>query len=458
MSYGGVRVETDLLHSQLISSGTNQLLYGLMTFGVGPLGGKPDFDGYAIGDLLLRDFSSEKVKLYYAVGRRILSTDAYNRSLLPVPEVTSDAFSLYWPKASGSWKEYFSGTRSPSTKIQFGCYGPLSNGHRFYLPLELIMVVDGSGSDTKWDSRRKREKHGQQWPRLCGITAKSGNNITYKLDDYEFDEDDDDYKPWGLSDMITFQNESRSQADEALQSNQDFMFGEGAIGRVIRRDRVEPYDPLAGKQEHTYQIRLDDKQLPGVSKTVDYAIDGRIDKYTNQSYGSASQLGAGFPWERSAVQQVAIASLTNNRPCHATEIGIKSEVWRQMTGAVNFNGWPTKGTIEKYEDKGGQITVGTVTKYMKRYSFFKLYVRALGAGSIGLTLRVISRLPFAAYHPQISTTQFTLSTRTLPPAFRNTGWFLCLASSTTRELLDGGTQIIKLFSGSELYAYPKQAT
>ena len=65
VNYGGIRVETDLLHSQLISSGNNQLLYALMMFGAGPLGEKPDFDGYAIGDLLLRDFAPEKVKLYY---------------------------------------------------------------------------------------------------------------------------------------------------------------------------------------------------------------------------------------------------------------------------------------------------------------------------------------------------------------------------------------------------------
>ena len=76
VSYGGIRVETDLLHSQLISSGNNQLLYALMMFGAGPLGEKPDFDGYAIGDLLLRDFAPEKVKLYYEVGRRLVSGDA----------------------------------------------------------------------------------------------------------------------------------------------------------------------------------------------------------------------------------------------------------------------------------------------------------------------------------------------------------------------------------------------
>ena len=88
----------------------------------------------------------------------------------------------------------------------------------------------------------------------------------------------------------------------------------------------------------------------------------------------SSDRGAGFPWERSCVQQVAIASLTNNRPCHATEIGIKSEVWRQMTGSTNLNGFH-EHTVEKYEHDGGQISVGTVTKYMKRYGFFKLYVR-----------------------------------------------------------------------------------
>ena len=138
VNYGGIRIETDLLHSQLISSGSNQLLYALMTFGAGPLGEKPDFDGFAIGDLLLRDFAPEKVKLYYAVGRRLISGYAYTRSKLTVPTV-EDAFSLYWPKGGGSWQQYFSGTRSPSTKIQFGCYGPIANGHRFYLPLELVI-------------------------------------------------------------------------------------------------------------------------------------------------------------------------------------------------------------------------------------------------------------------------------------------------------------------------------
>ena len=167
--------------------------------------------------------------------------------------------------------------------------------------------------------------------------------------------------------------------------------------------------------------------------------------------------GAGFPWERSCVQQVAIASLTNNRPCHATEIGIKSEVWRQMTGAVNFNGWPTKQTVEKYEHKGGQITVGTVTKYMKRYSFFKLYVRTLNADN---WIDITGNSPFAVsgvsptnqyntIHVEHPNGQLSVQEYKLAPV---PGY------AFYRTLLNGGVQTIKLFSGSEMSTQPNQVT
>ena len=66
------------------------------------------------------------------------------------------------------------------------------------------------------------------------------------------------------------------------------------------------------------------------------------------------------PWGRGTLQQVAIASLSNNRPCDATEIGIKSEVWRRMVGAANFNGHPDPDTIEEFEQDGANISLGTV--------------------------------------------------------------------------------------------------
>ena len=110
--------------------------------------------------------------------------------------------------------------------------------------------------------------------------------------------------------------------------------------------------------------------------------------------------GGAYPWVRGTVQQVAIASLSNNRPCDATEIGIKSEVWRRMVGAANFNGHPTPDTVEDYEQDGANISLGSVTKYMKRYSMFKLYARPLGDknwidinGDVPFAVRGVSPTP-----------------------------------------------------------------
>ncbi|MEC8755583.1 MAG: hypothetical protein VXX72_08125, partial [Pseudomonadota bacterium] len=112
--YGGIRVETDMLHSQMLSSGTNQVLYALMMFGFGRLAEKPDFDGYAIGDLLMRDFANTKCRLYYSDSKgdphRITNTNAYSRTTLETPDsigIHSDAFSLFWPRTD-KWETHFS--------------------------------------------------------------------------------------------------------------------------------------------------------------------------------------------------------------------------------------------------------------------------------------------------------------------------------------------------------------
>ena len=361
--YGGVRIDSALLHSQMLSGGNNQLLYAVMTMGMARLGSKPDYDGFAIGDLLLRDFNPERNALYFAdrlddTSNRIANTDQYSRSKLAVPD-TTDAFSVWWPQ-SGSWKKYFCGTKTPSTKIQFGCYSPISNGHMYLLPMELVMVPAGR-SQIRKDNKKKKEKLGTAYPRLCGITKQDGTKVIYKVLGAKTEANPEEYKPWGLTDVIAAQNEIRTFADESLQPNQELMLGAGVVGRVTKRLDAGIWDPFDEKT-FSYEIKLDENV--------------QIDKGQSLIKNDSSE-GGGFPWERSAVQQVAIANLTNSRPCHATEIGIKSEVWRQMTGSVNFNGWPIQAVVEDYEKEKDMITVGAITKYMKRYSFFALYVRNL---------------------------------------------------------------------------------
>ena len=361
--FGGVRVDSDMLFSQMVSSGNNQLLHAVLMLGMANMQ-RPDFDGLAVGDLLVRDFSAYKSRLYFRNQGRMRGTDKYSESKLDVPAGSDnpDAFNVWWPRTA-SYQQYFSGARTPSTKTQFGCYSPIPNGHRFYVPYELVMVLDGSG-DNKDAARRKRYKIAYPFPRKCGVVAVQGNGtfVVYKISGGNSDPNPSDMKPWGAADANSIQDETRVNADDILKENQEFMIGQSICTLFQRPSPV--FDPRDGK-DAWFKFRI-------TEKVGSIPLSGDIGE---------NDLGEGgaYPWGRGTVQRVAIASLSNNRPCDATEIGIKSEVWRRMVGAANFNGHPSPDVIESYEEDGSNITLGTVTKYMARYSMFKLYARELGA-------------------------------------------------------------------------------
>ena len=117
------------------------------------------------------------------------------------------------------------------------------------------------------------------------------------------------------------------------------------------------------------------KDLPGSAKSV--PIAGTEAKLDETDYKSKDSQVTG-PWSRGCVQQLAVASLSNSRPCDATEIGIKSEVWRQIQNAANFNAHPEFDVIDRYQEANSSINLGTNTKYTKRYSFFKVFARKAG--------------------------------------------------------------------------------
>ena len=54
---GGIRVNTQLLWSQMRSLGKGQQIKAIFNLSSGELGQNPDFNGYAIGDILLKNYS-----------------------------------------------------------------------------------------------------------------------------------------------------------------------------------------------------------------------------------------------------------------------------------------------------------------------------------------------------------------------------------------------------------------
>ena len=205
--YGGIRMETDLLWSQMVSNGNGQLLYALLTLGMTTLGEKPDYDGIAIGDLLLRDFSGYKNRVFFneeadtRTTNRLNQDDVYLRSklwesdtndtdVLKRYELADDVFQLRDARDK-RWRPWFSGARTPSTATEFGAYSPLPNGHRFYVPFELVMILQGAGSDVRRMTKMKQRKMVTPFPRMAGITnirpnpkdeqSHSGKIVTYTV-------------------------------------------------------------------------------------------------------------------------------------------------------------------------------------------------------------------------------------------------------------------------------------
>ena len=288
---------------------------------------------------------------------RLTPSEVYDTGGLGPSGNPSDPFSVFWPQYK-SYRPYFSGCRTPSTKNQFGAHSPLSNGHGYKVPWELVLVIDGSGKESKDAARKKKAKIKATFPSLCGLIngdgTSVGNRLTYQVRGEQIDLDTDEFKPHGVGDVNAAQNERRITADDNLQEGQQMLLGDAVCTVVKRPERV--WAPERKKRSN-YELEVD------IAGAVDVAPDLKDDD------------GQVYPWERAPVQQCAIAVISNNRKCHATEIGIRSEVWRQMNGAPNFNGHPGHGTVEDYEHDGANINLGTISKYIKRLSFFRLEAR-----------------------------------------------------------------------------------
>jgi hypothetical protein len=91
--------------------------------------------------------------------------------------------------------------------------------------------------------------------------------------------------------------------------------------------------------------------------------------YYEQNYNELYE-----PHIRYALQKATLGTISNNRKCDITEIGIKSKVYKQMTFA-NVNSKPEENKIYEVYDDRSTLTLGQVNKYITRFSFFKLQVK-----------------------------------------------------------------------------------
>ena len=453
--YGGLRVNAKLLWSQLLSLGKGQQLKGVFLLSSGTLGETPDFEGYAIGDTLLENYINAKLSLYYLDGSRTGSTggrflrknssgdrDQYPEGTLSRESGNRTALPLAYVDGAGYLDTVFCGTRTPNTQTQFGVYDPLPNGHKFMLPYELVLKPDSSKNKTDIDRKRVKlkrrypsyaavvsiKKVGEsQWSTTTGRnkTLRVGDRVRYKIAGASIT-DFAEYPPWGVEDVRSSVNARRESSEDSLAIGEQYMVGT-ALGICDKRNSNVVW-------------------TEGVSLVFEFRIieAGKVDvtltSNTHDSFG------------RSVIQKCAIATVSNNKTCDVTEIGIKSTVWKQISGFANVNSHPgnweygKEGTVKEYEDNNGNIGLGSINKYIRRLSFFYLYARPLGQQAIWTLLSeqpfcVIGRTPQPLYHfIRITHPRGQYEFRIVPVAGN---WIF-------QQYVDHATKVVNRLGGSEL--------
>ena len=386
--YGGVRINTRLLWSQMLSLGSGQQLKALFMISLGDLASKPDFAGYAIGDLLLKNYINKKLALYIMTdgGRPQEGPEKYSEGTLE-PQVDrngsqfSDVMSVDWDQDTGAKDTIVSGTRTPNTQTQFGVYSPMPNSMRYRVPYELVLKQKNLKDQNKRDIDTKRRKIKTSFPRYASILkydgsetnrnsfiAEKNKDIQYTIGDMDTEtEFGEDFDPWGVEDVKSAIDASREESDDAIQIGESYLIG-SALAVCISKSR-----PIwTSKHYQDCVFRVDEP--------------GKIDVRG----GTAGLKGAHKGYQLLTIQKCAIGTISNSKACDVTEIGLKSRVFKQVTSFPNVNSHPgavgtnevnedtTDGVVKRYNDDDGNISLGGMSKYLTRYSFFRLQAREAG--------------------------------------------------------------------------------
>ena len=361
----GVRVSSQLLWSQLISRKNYQELRAVLLFSYGELASKPDFEGFAIGDTLIKNFPKGKLSLYFSEGltgsNRIVETGGQRYpegKLRKFDQHNEDVMSLWWHE-DNAWKEYFSGTRTPGTQVEFGVFSPIPNHSMYKVNYELVLIQENLKGDSRRSAEEKRRKMYHGFSTRAGIIQISGGgtNLSYQLNGEE--EAVGGFPFNKVEDVKQSVERRRIDADETLSVGEQYLY-DGCVYICTKQDRDDIW--RAGGPGQRYTL-VHDETIHG-NKPGDF--------FDREAVHRQQQ-----PWDTVIPMRVAIGAVTNNRDCEATEIGIKSTVWRRINGFSNVNSQPTDSVIAQFERDNGSIQLGSMSKYVRRVSFFKLYAREI---------------------------------------------------------------------------------
>ena len=390
--YGGVRVETKLVWSQLLSQGDGQELLALFLAGAGQLAAAstPEFKGFAIGDSLLRGYQENKFAVYFQRGQpgegRITAADKIAGGLSARGQ---DVFQAQLGSTE-ELKPLFSGVRIPTTMTQFGTSEPLRNGQHWRLPFSRVRVVYTNNSLSAIERQKVESHYG------CRTGIMKVNNETlaqgtkdifvYPNDTIEFHMYEGNtinlFGSFGVQDIAAKDDNYRQSCDDVLIIGETYLIG-GAEVTCTGSDPATALWDTSTRKKYYFKVLAEGNVRLVSEQIVIPHPDFRGQVLTNYSN----------PADGPTISKLALANITTTRKLNQIEIGIKSQVWKRFTGIANFASIPDDNTLSDLEAGGNNYNVGGYSEYGLRYSIFRLQIRKKGDDS-WISLDPASGSPF----------------------------------------------------------------
>ena len=414
--YGGIRVNTNLLWSQIYSIGGGQLLRAIFLVGESSniedrfAGMLVDAEQFAIGNNLLNGYdlglsTTGRISIYYNnTGGRITSGDYLSGVTPPNDEANSEndgAKDVFQVKnANGGYKPAFCFTSKPSTQTSIGLYGFIGNnlGYRVnpnFRPARQFVVRPDNEVNCKSDFQElaNRLKQDRIFPgKSCiyalngsertgnSIQVNNGDELNYRLlSTCALDDFPNGFRRGGgigqatVGDVAGAVAGRQKQYDELINIGQLYKIG-SALAICSNRD-TQPFvsdadqTPTGGGRDMTATFTV---VRPGA---VDFVS-------LNQANRSSARIAS----STAHIMRCAIANIVTERNSRMIEIGLRSRLSLRIQGICNFRDTKTYQEIDSEacdnflgDDADGARPVnfasGTYTGPELRYSFFRISYR-----------------------------------------------------------------------------------
>lgn len=417
VTYGGVRINTNLLWSQMLSQGGSQMLRAVFLIAEGTLG-EVDPSQFAFGDNVLGGYdladanaASSRVTFYVSKdGGRLTSTDRVaGRTAANDPGNAqnsggTDVFQTIG--LNGAWTDDFCYASKPSTQTQFGVYQLIGNGFAFRVnpqlrPAVVVKTEPAGKTDTRIKcnqdgvAQAQRDKYNTLFSSRSGLTQKNGNatsgsvslavgdTVTYVLSNasdantkFIGTQEGPDHEETCRDVAQTVSGRQRSW-DDALSIGELYKLGSALLVCESRSPDDEifsseaDFEPIGGGQSITVTLRCvkaGSAVLNGTSGTTNA---------TNSSH----------------LFKAAVASFATPRSAQVIEIGLRSTLGIRISGLCNFRDCLSQTEIDGracnyYNNRTyrpdqslelSSYQSGSYSGAEQRYSFFKIGYRIAGS-------------------------------------------------------------------------------